>query len=179
MIGSRKPARLRPGPLAAVALALAAIVLVPAGAGAQTEGEAEGDAEMTREGYVAAAEPICQENVRRNAKVLKGVKKQIRRGKTRKAARRFNRAAKLFNKALNQVDAIEKPAADAATLERWLGVLRKQVPLLRRMAKMLRKKKLNRAQKIRIKLNRNGRKANEIVLGYGFDFCLVKPGRFN
>jgi hypothetical protein len=160
---------MRLGAAAALAVAVSlALALVPARASA-TE---------TIEEYVAAAEPICKANVEQNSKVLKGVKRQVKKGKNRKAARRFRKASRLFNRALEAVDAIEKPPEQAATLSKWMRKLRVEVRLLKKMSKAIKKDKLNKAQRIRVKLDRKGRKANNVVLGFGFNHCLVKPNRF-
>lgn len=135
-------------------------------------------AQITREQYVVQAETVCHDNYRQNRRVLRGVRRMIKKHKYRRAARRIFRAARLFKIAINQVDAIEKPVADVETLTRWMYRLGRQVVLLRKLARAVKAGKINRAQYLSIKLNRNGRRANNVVLGFGFDYCLIKPRRF-
>ena len=136
-------------------------------------------ADVTREEYVAQAEPICKTNTDQNAKLLKGVRAQVKAGKTRPAARKFLRAATAFSSALDQVEALEEPTADATTLSTWMGYLRLEVAYLRKTATALKHGNLNQAQGYSIRLNRNGKLANNVVIGFGFNYCLIKPNRFS
>ena len=78
----------------------------------------------TREGYVAAVEPICKANTEASGKILKGVKGEVRAGKLKPAAAKFARAATALKKTWRQLSAVPKPTADTAKLSKWLGYVK-------------------------------------------------------
>jgi len=135
-------------------------------------------AETTRDQYVVQAEAICKQNLKQNSKILKGVRAQIKKGKTKKASVKFKKAGKAFGAALNRVQALEEPVADGATLSTWMVKLRPLVGGLMRISKALKKNKINSAQRLAVKLQNKGQQANNVVVGYGFSACLIRPGRF-
>ncbi len=165
MAGSRRAAR---GPWVAAVVFVAALVAAPA-AGAE---------EPTRESYVAQLEPICKTNVEANKRIFKGAKGEVNRGELKKASRHFTRAATAFAKTIRQMQAVPQPAADAAKLGKWFGLLRDEKDYIQQIGQALAAEKRHKAESISVQLNRNSTKANNAVLGFGFDYCRIEPSRF-
>jgi hypothetical protein len=137
-----------------------------------------GATEQTRESYVAQVEPICKSNTKANEKILAGVRKEIKQGKLKLAGGRFSRAATAFEKAVNQIRAVPQPSADRPRLTKWLGYLDKETALLREIGKALKAGKKHRVQALSVRLTQNGNLANDTVLGFEFNYCLIRQSRF-
>lgn len=135
--------------------------------------------DQTRESYVAAVEPICKRNTKANEQILAGVRKKIQQGKLDVAAGKFARAATAFGRAVNELRAVPQPPADAAKLNKWLSYLDKETKLLREIGKALRNDEKAKAQRLSVQLSRNGTTANNQVLGFEFDYCLIDSSRFS
>jgi len=136
-------------------------------------------AEQTREEYVAQVEPICKKNTKANEQILAGVEGTIRQGKLAVAAGKFSRAATAFGKAVNEIRAVPQPAADATKLNKWIGYLQKEKTILSNMSKALKADEKGKVRSLSIELDRNGRKANNTVLTFEFDYCLIESSRFS
>ena len=136
-------------------------------------------AEQTRESYVAQVEPICKKNTKANEQILAGVEKTIRQGKLAVAAGKFSRAASAFGKAVNEIRAVPQPSADAAKLTKRIGFLKKEKDILSGMSRALKKEQKGKVRSLSIELDRNGRKANNVVLSFEFDYCLIESTRFS
>lgn len=155
-------------PVAVVAAMLAALAVAPAASGE----------EPTRDAYVAQLEPICKANVDANKRIFKGAKGEVNRGELKKASRHFSRAATAFAKTIRQMEAVPQPAADAATLGKWFDLLRAEKGYIQQIGQALAAEKRHKAESISVKLRNNSTKANNAVLGYGFDYCRIEPSRF-
>ena len=174
---------------AAIALVLAATLALalsaaPAGAGAQASGATASQDSGTREGeatradFIRTAEPICARDTRRNVRILKGVRKQVREGKLAPAGRRFTRATRAFTQTLRAVLGIPRPAEDRQLLNRWIKYLIKQRSYLAQISKALGNDDGFQAQRLSLLLIRNANQANQSVRGYGFRHCLIRPNKF-
>lgn len=156
-----------------VGIAAALLALLAATAFAAT------DPNQTRETYKAAVEPICKKNTKANEQILAGVRKKIQQGKLAVAAGQFSKAATAFGKAVTQLRAVPQPPADAAKLNKWLSTLDKETKLLREIGKALKNDRKPRAQALSVQLTRNANVANNQVLGFEFDYCLIDSSRFS
>lgn len=154
--------------LVVAALTMAAVLAVGAFA-----------AEQTRESYVAQVEPICKKNTKANEQILAGVRKTIKQGKLSVAAGKFNRAAAAFGKAVGEIKAVPQPSADAAKLTKWLGFLKEEQNFLSKISKALKQGNKSEAQTLSVKLTHNGNLANNAVLGFEFNYCLIDSSRFS
>jgi nitrogenase molybdenum-iron protein alpha/beta subunit len=159
--------------LASACAALACAAVLAAGAFASTSPT------QTREGYVARVEPICKTNTTANERILSNVRKEIKQGKLKLAAGQFAQAAAAFGKATKQISAVPQPVADQAKLTKWLGLLGEEQRLLGEIGKALKAEKKGKAQSLSLKLTRNGNAANNAVLGFEFNYCLVSSSRFS
>ena len=153
------------------ALALAAVLAATAVAATSPT--------QTRESYVATVEPICKKNTKANEQILSGVRKKIQQGKLSVAAGKFAKASTAFGNAVKQLRAVPQPPADAPKLNKWLSYLDKETKLLAEIGKALKKDEKNKAQRLSVQLNRNGVTANNQVLGFEFDYCLIDSSRFS
>jgi hypothetical protein len=136
-------------------------------------------AEQTRESYVAEVEPICKQNTRANEQVLAGVRKLIKKGQLKVAAGKFAKASTAFGQAVEQIAAVPQPPADTAKLAKWLKYLDGETKLLGEIGKALKAESKSKAQALSVRLTHNGNLANNAVLGFDFDYCLIESSRFS
>jgi hypothetical protein len=153
-------------------LGLAAIVALLVTAGAAFAEE------LTREEYVARVEPICKQSSDRNSRILKGVKAQVKRGALAPAGRRFVRAASVIGQTARRIAEVPKPLADEAKLTTWIGYLKLEGTYLRKIGKALGAKNKFKAQRYAVRLNQDNNRANNTVLGFGFDHCKIESSRY-
>lgn len=132
----------------------------------------------TREEYTARVEPICKRNVEANRRIFKGAKAEVRNGELKKASRHFTRAATAFRRTIGQLEQVPRPVADEAKLRNWLRLLRVESGYIARIGKALAAEKRHKAESISLELDRNSSRANNAALGFGFNYCLIKPSRF-
>ena len=158
---------------ATAAAALFAVALLASGALAVTSPD------QTREGYVAKVEPICKANTKANEAILDGVRKKIQKGQLKVAAGQFAKAATAFGKAVKQLRAVPQPVADKVKLEKWLGYLDDETKLLGEISQALKADKKTKAQSLSVRLTHNGNLANNTVLGFEFNYCLIDSSRFS
>ncbi|MGV1048602.1 MAG: hypothetical protein ACOYD4_08800 [Solirubrobacterales bacterium] len=161
---SRKRSR-----FALAAVATAALLLVAQAAFA---------AEQTRDTYKAAVEPICKTNVEASGRILEGVKGEVKAGKLKVAAGQFSKAATALKKTLNQLRAVEPPAADKAKITKWLGFIKTEVELLEKTAAKLKVGKKTAAQEMAVRLTSTVNQANNQVLAFEFKYCRANSSQF-
>lgn len=148
------------------ATAIAAMALAPAALA------------IERPEYKEAVEPICQANTKANERILRGVRNQVKDGKLKPAALKFEKAGKALKRAHTQLSAVEKPAADVAKLDKWLGYVKTEADLFTQVAAKLRQNKKGAAQTLVNKLTTNANQANAQVLAFGFRYCRFEPSKF-
>jgi lipopolysaccharide biosynthesis regulator YciM len=157
----------------AAAGALLAAALLAAGALAVTSPD------QTRESYVTQVEPICKQNTKANERTLAGVRKKIQKGQLKVAAGQFTKASRAFGQAVKQIETVLQPPADTAKLQKWFGYLEEETDLLAEIGKALKAENKTKAQKLSVQLTHNGNVANNAVLGFDFDYCLIDSSRFS
>jgi hypothetical protein len=140
---------------------------------------ADEEGEVSREQFVAGAEPICKQNVLANRRIFKGVKAEVKAGELKRASRHFFRAAIAFGATTRQLAAIPAPPADADRIQRWLDLLGEERFLIGQIGKALAAENQHRAESLSVDLNRNSGKANNAVISFGFDYCRIEPSRFS
>ncbi len=156
--------------------AVAIVILIAVGALAALAVAAP---EQTRETYAAQVEPICKANTKANERILAGAEKKVKEGKLKVAAGQFTQAATAFGKAVKQLRAVPQPVADQAKLTKWLGYLGDEQKLLGEIGKALKGGKKSQAVKLKIQLEHNGNLANNAVLAFEFNYCLIDSSRFS
>lgn len=135
-------------------------------------------AELTREEYTTQAEPICKTNVLANKRIFKGAKEKVKAGKLKSASTHFFRAATAFERTIDQLEKVPQPVADEARLAKWLALLRDESAIIEKIGRALAKEDRHKAGSYSVDLNKNSSTANNTVLGFGFDYCRIDPGRF-
>jgi hypothetical protein len=161
----------RPGPhRALVGLALAA--LLPAAAPLAAA------AEVTRDSYREAVEPICKSNTKANERIFRGVCAEVRHNELKPAAIQFERAAKALRRTLAELKAVPQPSADQAKLTKWLGKVKEEVGLFAAVAAKLRAGNKAAAEEKVVRLTHNANLANNVVIVFEFNYCRFEPSRF-
>lgn len=135
-------------------------------------------AEVTREGYREAVEPICKANTQANERILAGVKQEVRAGKLRPAAAQFSRAARALKKTIGELKAVAPPPADRSRLARWLQKVSVEASLFEAVAAKLRAGQKAPAEHLVVKLDSNANQANNQVIAFEFEYCRFEPARF-
>jgi hypothetical protein len=135
-------------------------------------------AEVTRESYKEAVEPICKTNTQANEKILKGVRQKVKSGQLKQAGVQFEKAGKALHKAIVQIKAVPQPTADKAKLATWLKYVGEEEKLFLKGAKQLKAGQKTAAQETVLKLNSNANKANNQVLAFEFKYCRFEPSKF-
>jgi hypothetical protein len=151
-----------------IAVALAAATLASAAFGA----------EVTRESYREAAEPICKVDTKANERILAGVKAEVRAGKFGPPAAKFARAAKALRQALGQLEALPRPPADQARLATWFKTIGTEAGYFEAVSRKLRAGQKAQAERYVNKLTSTASKANNQVLPFEFTYCRLEPSRF-
>jgi hypothetical protein len=159
--------------IGSTATALLATALLAAAAVAVTSPD------QTRETYVAQVEPICKKNTKANEQILDGAEKKIKNGQLKVAAGQFGKAATAFGGAIKQIKAVPQPVADVAKLGKWTKALEGETKLLTEISKALKAEDKGKVRNLSVQLEHNGRVANNAVLGFDFDYCLIESSRFS
>lgn len=134
--------------------------------------------EVTRAQYVEQSEPICKKNTTVNRNILKGIRKDVREEKLKLAGGKFSRAAKALHQTIQRLEQIPQPPADANRLARWFTHLNSETRLLEKVAARLRKgSKVDLGQYV-LELRHNANVTNNIVLTFGFEYCLIQTARY-
>lgn len=132
-------------------------------------------AEVSREEYKAAVEPICKKNVEADSRILKGVRQEVKQGELKKAAGKFAKAAAALEKAHRELSAVPQPTADEARLGKWLGYIKTEVKYLREASQALKAGDKHKLPRVQVQLERYVRLANNEVLPFDFHYCKSKP----
>jgi hypothetical protein len=135
-------------------------------------------AEPTRPEYVATAEPICEANTVANRAILRGTREDIRDGKLKRAGGKFQRAARALEEAIKSLERLTQPPEDAGILARWFDRLNEEAALLDRVAKRLKTGKAAGVGRYVLEMRHTANKANNVVLTFGFEYCLLQPARY-
>lgn len=134
--------------------------------------------EITRTEYKEQVEPICKTNSEANEKILKGVRKEVKEGKLKPAARQFSLASAALKKAYRELSAVPKPPADTAKLTKWISYAKVEAELFQKAAKALGEGQRGRAESYVIKLEHTARLANNQVLSFEFRYCRFEPSKY-
>ncbi len=135
-------------------------------------------AETSRTEYKEKVEPICEKNTKATEKTLKGVEKEVKKSKLRRPAKAFASAAKDLKGALRELEKVEQPEADKATLSKWFGYIHQEIDYLEAASKKLKQGNKNAAEQKVIKLKKNAELANDAVLGFEFHWCKANTSKF-
>jgi len=135
-------------------------------------------AEVTRDSYREAVEPICQANTKANERILAGARSEVRTGKLKPAAAQFAKAAAALKRTLGELTAVPQPSADGAKLAEWLAYGATEARLFEAVATNLRTGKKGPAEHMVTRLSQTANRANTVVLPFEFHYCRFEPSRF-
>jgi hypothetical protein len=135
-------------------------------------------AEVSRDEYKEAVEPICQSNTKANERILAGVRQEVKAGKLKPAAAKFAKAAGELKRTLKELEAVPRPAADEARLTKWFALVSEEAELFATAGKKLKAGDKAGAERLVAKLNSNANKANLEVIAFGFRYCRLEPAKF-
>jgi hypothetical protein len=135
-------------------------------------------AETSRVEYREAAEPICRADTQANERILAGVRAEVRKGNLRPPAAKFARAAVALDKAVNQLEGLPRPAADASRLTKWFATVRTEAGYFEAIAHKLKAGQKSAAERLVNKLTVTANKANNQMLPFEFTYCRLEPSRF-
>jgi hypothetical protein len=135
-------------------------------------------AQQTREGYVEAVEPICEQNTKANERILAGVETEIRAGKLKPAAAQLGQAAHALKQTLGELRTVQRPPADAARLTKWFAAIGGEVALFEAAARKLAAGDRTGAVRMSARLSRQANVADDEVLAFGFHYCRAEPSKF-
>lgn len=135
-------------------------------------------AEVSREEFREAAEPICKVDTQANERILAGVRAEVRQGRLGPPAAKFAKAAKALKTALAQLEALPRPTADEARLAKWFGTVKTEAGYFEAVSRKLAAGQKSAAEKLVSKLTVTAGKANNQVLPFEFTYCRLEPSRF-
>lgn len=154
-----------------VAAAVTALVLIVCG-GALA-------AEVSRDEYKEAAEPICKSSTKANEQILAGVRTEVKKGKLKTAAAKFAKASREQAQTLRELKALPQPTADQARLTKWFSYLKLEAELFATAGKKLKAGDKAGAEHVFTKLSANINKANLQVLPFGFNYCRLNAAKLS
>jgi len=134
--------------------------------------------EPTRPQYVDQAEPICKANTVANRDILEGTRQNVRDGKLKLAGGKFSRAARALDRTIGRLESLPRPLSDEDRLARWFVQLNEETELLEKVANRLRKGSTVDLGKYVLEMRHIANKANNVVLTFGFEYCLLQPARY-
>lgn len=134
--------------------------------------------EVTRSDYVERSEPFCKTNTITSKRILKGIREDIREGRFRRAGHKFSRAADSLATTVDRLETLPQPSADEARLRRWFAGLRKEVRLMEKLAARLSDGRSKGLARDVLELRHQANVTNNIVLTFGFEYCLIQVARY-
>jgi hypothetical protein len=136
-------------------------------------------AEVSRDEYKEAAEPICKASAKSNEQILAGVRTEVKKGKLKTAAAKFAKASQEQARTLKELEALPRPSADEARLTKWFSYLKIEAGLFASAGRKLKAGDKVGASQVFKKLNLNVNKANNQVLPFGFNYCRLNPEKLS
>jgi hypothetical protein len=133
----------------------------------------------SRSVYVAELEEVCEPGSKATQKAMDGVRQDVRHEKRIPvAAKKFERAAKIFGGTISEIAKYPRPPADMGRLKQWFKYLKRQEQYLVEIAGQLRKDRTIKAQRLTAHFIHQGNKANNVTLAFGFNYCSFRFSRY-
>jgi hypothetical protein len=132
----------------------------------------------TRPEYVARLEKICKPDSEATQRAVRGTRGDVRSERLRVAATKVIKAKRIFSHTVSAISTVPRPGGDKATLARWFAALGREAVALGRTAAALRAEDVARFQRVWADFIHEGNKANNVVVSFGFNYCVFKPSRF-
>lgn len=140
---------------------------------------ARADSASERRAYVDRLEAICKPGVEATQRAVKGVKSDVQAERLAVASAKLDKAARIFGGTVRRISAVSRPAKDAAQFAKWFSYLRLQESYLGKAGAALHSERIPSYQRNIVRFAQNGNKANDVVIAYGFNYCLFNFRRFN
>ncbi len=128
----------------------------------------------THEQYVVSAEQICKSRSTQVFGILKSAKKNIRTDRAELGGRELIQASGIFDSMGKRLEALSMPPEDTETLEEWMSGLRAENSVLRKAGVALVAGQEVKGQGYLTRFVHNAAAARDVVLGFGFNYCLFK-----
>lgn len=135
-------------------------------------------AEVSRPEYVAQLEKICKPGSEATQRAVRGMRSDIRSERFHVAAGKFSKAKRIFDGTVSSISSVPRPKDDKPTLSRWFAALRRESKLLGQTAAALRSENIPLFQRVSGRFFREGSRANNIVVSFGFNYCNFKSSRY-
>ncbi len=132
----------------------------------------------TRDEYVSHLESVCRPDAEATQRAMKGARSDIKAERFGVAAGKFAKATRIFGSTVTEIARVPRPPADKAKLEKWFADLRKQESFLGQITTELRSDHAIKAQRLIARFIHSGNLANNVVLGFGFNYCSFKFSRY-
>jgi hypothetical protein len=129
-------------------------------------------AEPTRRDFVDRAEAICKGGTTNVSPMLSDALAEFKKNEVKVAGPKFSRGADTYDAMRARLAALPRPLADADLLTEWLKQLEVQNSFLRKTGQALAAAQRVKAQGFLSRFVHNGNLANDLVLGFGFKYCL-------
>jgi hypothetical protein len=123
----------------------------------------------TRAEYIAQADPICQSTDDAERRAIKGYRGLLKKGRYKAAAHKLRAEFAAFSPGVEQIAALEAPAADVQLIATWVQMLRQQPPLGRRVAALVAHGQTS--GKLFKRLGALNASTQAVVAGFGFQVC--------
>jgi hypothetical protein len=157
---------------------LLATVVAGLGAAALCGGVAAAEEGTSRAEYVAQLEAICKPGALATEKAVKGVKGDIEAERLAVAAAKFSAAARIFDHTVARIAPVPRPPADQPVLAKWFVDLEREEAYLKKIAAALHAGETILSQRYVARFIREGNRANNAVLPFGFNYCAFRFSRF-
>lgn len=132
----------------------------------------------SREEYVSTLERICKPRALATQRVMKGARADLSAERWQVVAHKFARATALFDATVKGMSPVTRPSNDVETLHRWFHYLKRQEDYLKRITAQVRARHAIAAQRLVARFIHNGNLANNVVIGFGFNYCRFKFSRY-
>jgi hypothetical protein len=132
----------------------------------------------TRGEYVKELERMCKPEAAATQRAMRHARRDVRESKLNVAARKFDKAARIYGGTVDQMSQVPRPLADGRRLKKWFGYLDRQTRYLKEIATQLHRGKTIKAQRLISHFIHNGNLSNNEVLAFGFNYCSFKFSRY-
>jgi hypothetical protein len=130
--------------------------------------------DVTRSQYAERAEAVCKPVSQTAKPMIARALSNLKKNQVKPSGRELLEVAKTYEALRAHLRAIAPPPADAGVLRSWLKRLQEQNAFLRDAGRELSRERRVPAQGFLARFVHSGNLANDLVLGFGFNYCLFK-----
>ena len=148
-------------------LAVIAVCAAPAAASAQ----GGYDTAPTREQWVAQANDLCRESNKKTVPLAKKLNKLGRQGKAVKFGRTVRTLARLLDRLLGGISALDRPPADRETIQRWIVLNLRANDVASGAGTLFIDGEIERGNRFMKRAAKLSARAEKLVVGFGLKQC--------